>query len=267
MSEAYRNGTRRRSARLAGGHMLDYKSVIQEQRLVMTDRSQLGLARIARETVQDRVYSVLRDQLMRGGFEPGQKLKIADLATALGTSAMPVREALNRLAAERAIESMPNRSVRVPSLSRESLRDLIDARFAIEGLAVARAAANMDEATLAMLRQFIAAQSETDAEHVSEASAEQNRAFHFAIYRRSGSAVLLPIIESLWLQFGPYLRVASERFDGREGRGTNFHVEIAAALARGDGKSARAGPVADMGRAFELVMTDQTLWQRRGGAA
>jgi DNA-binding GntR family transcriptional regulator len=233
----------------------------------MADRSQLGLARIERETVQDRVYSVLRDQLMRGGFEPGQKLKIADLATALGTSAMPVREALNRLAAERAIESMPNRSVRVPSLSRESLRDLMEARFAIEGLAVARAAANMDEATLELLREFIAAQSETDAEHVSEASAEQNRAFHFAIYRRSGSAVLLPIIESLWLQFGPYLRVASERFDGREGRGTNFHVEIVEALARGDESAARKALESDIGRAFELVMTDPSCWQEQDGAA
>src|ERR1700750_1504433 len=130
----------------------------------MADRSQLGLARITRETVQDRVYSVLRDRLMRGGFEPGQKLKIADLASALGTSAMPVREALNRLTAERAVESMPNRSMRVPSLSRESLRDLMEARFAIEGLAVARAAANMEAPALEQLRELIAAQSAKDAE-------------------------------------------------------------------------------------------------------
>ncbi|HEX4676184.1 MAG TPA: FCD domain-containing protein, partial [Steroidobacteraceae bacterium] len=121
--------------------------------------------------------------------------------------------------------------------------------------------------TLAQLKDLIAAQSETDAEHISEASARQNRAFHFAIYRQSGSTVLLPIIESLWLQFGPYLRVASERFDGREGRGTNFHIEIVDALARGDGKSARAALESDIGRAFELVMTDETLWQRQGGAA
>jgi DNA-binding GntR family transcriptional regulator len=233
----------------------------------MVDRSQLGLARIARETVQDRVYSVLRDRLMRGGFEPGQKLKIAELATALGTSAMPVREALNRLAAERAIESMPNRSVRVPSLSRQSLRDLMEARFAIEGLAVSRAATNMDEGTLGRLHQLIAAQSETDDEHVSEASAEQNRLFHFTIYRRSGSAVLLPIIESLWLQFGPYLRVASERFDGREGRGTNFHVEMVESLGRGDASAARKALESDIGRSFELVMTDQSLWREQGGAA
>jgi len=202
----------------------------------LPDRSKLGLARIDRETVQERVYGVLRDRLMRGGFEPGQKLKIAELASALGTSAMPVREALNRLAAERAIESLPNRSVRVPSLSKDALHDLMETRFAVEGLAVARAAANMTPGTSALLRELIAAQSEKDSEHISEASAEQNRAFHFTIYKQSGSTVLLPIIESLWLQFGPYLRVASERFDGREGRGTNFHVEIVTALERGDAR-------------------------------
>ena len=134
-------------------------------------------------------------------------------------------------------------------------------------VAVARAAANMTAETLAQLKELIDAQSETDAEHISEASARQNRAFHFTIYRQSGSTVLLPIIESLWLQFGPYLRVASERFDGREGRGTNFHIEIVSALARGDGKAARAALESDIGRAFDLVMTDQTLWQSRGGAA
>jgi DNA-binding GntR family transcriptional regulator len=233
----------------------------------MADRSPLGLARIERETVQERVYAALRDRLMRGGFEPGQKLKIAELASAFGTSAMPVREALNRLVAERAIESMPNRSVRVPALSKEALHDLMETRFAVEGLAVARAAANMSDATLGTLRGLIEAQSETDAEHVSEASAEQNRAFHFTIYRESGSAVLLPIIESLWLQFGPYLRVASERFDGREGRGTNFHVEIVEALARGDGEMARAALESDIGRAFELVMDAQPSWLGRDGVA
>ena len=233
----------------------------------MTDRSPLGLVRIERETVQERVYAALRDRLMRGAFEPGQRLKIAELASAFRTSAMPVREALNRLAAERAIESMPNRSVRVPALSKDALQDLMETRFAVEGLAVARAAVNMTAETLQTLRTLIDAQSEMDAEHVSEASAEQNRAFHFAIYRKSGSTVLLPIIESLWLQFGPYLRVASERFDGREGRGTNFHVEIVDALARRDGDTARAALEADIGRAFELVMTAQPHWRRQDGAA
>ncbi|HWJ34219.1 MAG TPA: GntR family transcriptional regulator [Steroidobacteraceae bacterium] len=233
----------------------------------MTDRSPLGLVRIARETVQERVYAALRDQLMRGGFEPGQKLKIAELAKAFGTSAMPVREALNRLAVERALETLPSRTVRVPALSKSALQDLRETRFAIEGLAISRAASNMTAESLTLLEQLIQAQSETDEEHVSEASARQNRAFHFAIYRQSGSAVLLPIIESLWLQFGPYLRAASERFDGGDGRGTNFHVDILDALSRGDGTAARAALEADIGRAFDLVMNDESLWQARGGAA
>jgi DNA-binding GntR family transcriptional regulator len=233
----------------------------------MSARSQLGFVPIERETVQERVYAILRDKLMRGGFEPGQRLKLAELASAFGTSAMPVREALNRLTAERAVESLPNRSVRVPALSKESLQDLMEARFAVEGLAVERAAANMTAETLATLRRLILAQSETDSEHVAEGSAEQNRAFHFAIYRQSESTVLLPIIESLWLQFGPYLRVASERFDGRDGRGTNFHVDIVDALSRGDGAGARAALESDIGRAFDLVMTDPVVWQQHGRSA
>lgn len=162
----------------------------------MGDRTNLGLVRVERETIQERVYAALRDKLMRGGFAPGQKLKIESLADAFGTSAMPVREALNRLTAERALEMLPSRTVRVPALSKECLRDLKETRFAVEGLAVARAASNMTDATLKILQQLIDAQSRTDTSHVSEGSAEQNRAFHFTIYRQSGSTVLLPIIEA-----------------------------------------------------------------------
>jgi DNA-binding GntR family transcriptional regulator len=233
----------------------------------MPSRTHFGLARIARETVQERVYCALRDQLMRGGFEPGQKLKIAELAQAFGTSAMPVREALNRLTVERALETLPSRTVCVPALAKDALQDLRETRFAIEGLAISRAASNMTAECLATLERLIVAQSETDTEHVSEESAQQNRAFHFTIYRQSGSTVLLPIIESLWLQFGPYLREASERFDGGDGRGTNFHVEMVEALARGDGTAARAALEADIGRAFDLVMGDESLWRRRDGVA
>jgi DNA-binding GntR family transcriptional regulator len=233
----------------------------------MTTRTNLGLVRVARDTVQDRVYVALRDQLMRGGFEPGQKLKIAELAAAFGTSAMPVRDALNRLTVERALETLPSRTVRVPALSKDALQDLRETRFAIEGLAISRAAANVTPQSLDLLRSLIAAQTATDSEHISEESAEQNRAFHFAIYRQSGSAVLMPIIESLWLQFGPYLREASERFDGGEGRGTNFHQEILDALSRRDPLAARTALEADIGRAFDLVMSDDSLWRTRGGAA
>ncbi len=69
------------------------------------------------------------------------------------------------------------------------LRALMDARFAIERLAVARAASYMDTPTLKRLRALIAAQSRTDAQHISEASSERNREFHFTISRAPVRAV------------------------------------------------------------------------------
>ncbi len=223
-------------------------------------------AQMARATVQERVYGVLRHRVMCGGFEPGRKLKVAELASALGTSAMPVREALLRLAAERAIQWTSKHDVRVPSLSRESLRDLTEARLAVEGLAIARAATNMDEATLAKLNDLIV-QSDTETGHVLEGSVEWNHEFYFAIYRRSGSAILLPIIESLWLQAGPYLRLASEHFDERGDRGATIHAQIVAALVKGDAASARKELESDIRRSLDPFTTDNSFRSEHGGVA
>jgi DNA-binding GntR family transcriptional regulator len=125
----------------------------------------------------------------------------------------------------------------------------------------------MTEAAVAGLKNLIEAQSALDTERNSEASVEQNRAFHFSIYRQSGSGVVLPIIESLWLQFGPYLRYAADQFDGGEGRGTQFHVQMVEALARGDAETARRALEADIGRSFDLVLAHDATAESTGGAA
>ena len=87
----------------------------------------------------------------------------------------------------------------------------------------------------------------------NEASARQNRAFHFAIYRQSGSTVLLPIIESLWLQFGPYLRHARLHDRGAR-RGVRYHEQIVEALQRRDAATAVAALEGDVDLSFGLVL-------------
>ncbi|TIX54354.1 MAG: GntR family transcriptional regulator, partial [Mesorhizobium sp.] len=77
-----------------------------------------------RVTVQDGVYQQLRHALMVGSFDPAQVLTIASLAEAFGTSNMPVREALRRLAAENALEISQNGSACVPIVTRARLDDL-----------------------------------------------------------------------------------------------------------------------------------------------
>src|SRR5687767_9318198 len=76
------------------------------------------------ETLSTHVERGIREALMSGRFQPGERLNISALASALGTSATPVREALSHLAAEGAVELVPGRSVRVPLFSRERFEEL-----------------------------------------------------------------------------------------------------------------------------------------------
>ena len=97
----------------------------------MTPRG--ALSPVGRETLHHRVYAELRRSLIHGMLDAGASLRIQDLAATLQTSTMPVREALGRLVSEQALESMPNRTVRVPLITREKLDDLARARCLIEG--------------------------------------------------------------------------------------------------------------------------------------
>ncbi len=72
---------------------------------------------VERETLNDRVYRELRTMIMSGGFEPGAELTLRALAQALKVSLMPVRDAIGRLVAERALEMLPNRKVIVPEIT------------------------------------------------------------------------------------------------------------------------------------------------------
>ena len=82
-------------------------------------------------TVQQRVYSELRTDILLGRIAPGEPLTIRGLAERLGVSAMPIREALRRLAAERAVELLGNRRIRIPVMSPERFDDLLAAIYAV----------------------------------------------------------------------------------------------------------------------------------------
>ena len=102
-----------------------------------------ALSPVVRETLHDRVYAELRRSLIHGMFDAGEMMRIVDLAETLETSTMPVREALGRLVSEQALEALPNRSVRVPLITRERLEDLARARCLIEGQITALALPNL----------------------------------------------------------------------------------------------------------------------------
>ena len=216
-----------------------------------------GLAPVGRDTVQDRVYTELRRALIGGLFAPGQVLTIRQLANALVTSTMPVREALGRLITEQALEMLPNRSIRVPPVTMDRITDLLRTRILIEGEAMTLAASRMTPRLVASIRAIMLEWEEMrlggNPETVDREVA-LNHAFHFEIYRACGSAVLLPMIESLWLQSGPFTRAAIYAFsEAGANDAARFHHDIVQALEVGDATGARSALVADISRPFAYL--------------
>ncbi|HVY99302.1 MAG TPA: GntR family transcriptional regulator [Dongiaceae bacterium] len=199
-------------------------------------------------TMQERVYQELRNALYQGRFMPGEVLTIRSLAAALGTSPMPVREAIQRLVTENALTQLPNRTTRVVSLTDENHDEWIRIRTEVEGYATARAAQRATPELCAELRRindgFRKAVERDDASGMLEG----NQHFHFTIYRAAESEELLKIIESLWLRFGPILAFIRELKGSGEmfGRAAEVHERIVAAMERRNAAAARHGMALDI---------------------
>lgn len=199
----------------------------------------IKLEPVRTDTLQDRVYAKLRQALSTGVFAPGQPITIRGLAEALGTSTMPVREALNRLVAERALEALPNRTLRVPEMSALLLTQLHDIRCALEGLATEQATSNLSAGDLdrldALCREMAGAVRRRDV----EGYLARNYAFHLTIYKASRNPPLVGLIEGVWLRIGPFVRLIFDSA-GLAMIPEVHHREAAAALRAGDADAARA---------------------------
>jgi len=229
-----------------------------------------ALSPVGRETLQDRVYAQLRRSLINGMFDAGDVLRIVDLAEKLQTSTMPVREALARLVSEQALESLPNRSARVPLITRTRLDDLARARILIEGEMVAMALPNLSADDFSVLRQINVdcdAAFEQHGKDIGQVTSELNQRFHFHIYHAARSQVLIPIIESLWLQSGAVIRQAAQIHDEQGGlAATHHHYALIAALERGDIKASMQALSDDISRSFDLIRGRLDAEQTAGDA-
>lgn len=158
-----------------------------------------------RGKIQATVYQRIRQGLMVGAFLPGQVITLRKLADALGTSPMPVREAIAQLVAANVLESLPNGSVAVPRVSKKRFIEITEVRKTLEGMAGATAASHASQALIGRLSVISdKLKRAIDAHNCLECLAT-NQEFHFSLYAAARSEVLLPFIEALWLQVGPLM--------------------------------------------------------------
>ncbi|GAJ97080.1 GntR family transcriptional regulator [Agrobacterium rhizogenes] len=237
------------------------------------------LPRVERNTLADVVYSEIKELILSGLIAPGERLTLRRLAAAVGTSPMPVRDAVSRLVAEKALEMLPNRSIQVSWPSRERFEEIIAIRCTVEGLAAEAACRRRTEAELNEIKRE-AEMFETFAHGATPDPMEAmraNRRMHFAIYRAAGMPTLLQIIEALWLQVGPvfWASVGGEikahaagksASDTSEMLDTTYrsHAALVNAIEARDGERARQAVVNDVEKAAVMIVRSGRLNDAEG---
>ena len=158
------------------------------------------------------VYRALRFRLGTGKIVPGIRLSTRGLAQELGVSQMPVREALSRLAAEGAIQIRCRRKIIITPMTSDRFADVLRCRVLLEPEAAKLALPALDKARQRLLRGYDAQMDAALETGDVSGYMEANYNFHFTIYRAQERRTLNQLIETLWLQFGPYMRVVYGRY-------------------------------------------------------
>lgn len=203
---------------------------------------------IERDTLWDRAYVALKSALLAGRFAPGERVVLRQVADDLGISLTPVRDAVNRLIAERILERGgvgQGGGATVPLLNADQFGQLMTVRSSLEPLAAAAAAARATPEQLDEVEAFLVEMKRSVKENRTEQYLEAHYRFHFGIYAVCKMPIVLEIIESAWLRCGPTLTLALPEYIPGLKRYAS-HVATLSALRRGDGERAAVAIRADI---------------------
>jgi DNA-binding GntR family transcriptional regulator len=149
-------------------------------------------------TLAERAFATLHEAIVTGVLPPGERLPIEELAEILEMSPMPIREALRLLDSVGLVENIPHRGARVTELSIEDLREVYEARLALEPLAVTHAAEKFTDADTALAAERLAAHVRAYRQRDLGVVWSTHTAFHFALYDAAKSRWMSRLIHPLW---------------------------------------------------------------------
>jgi DNA-binding GntR family transcriptional regulator len=182
----------------------------------------------------DRAVEALRDRILAGEFAGGERLGEVELATELGVSRTPVRQALMQLAAEGLVEIAANRGARVIARSSSELEYVFELRARLEGLAAHRAATRATDEQLDTLDAMAYEIADYIDSRDLEMITKLNSRFHGTLIEIAESATLATSVAGL-VHASVMARTQSSFDDAAFRRSANHHIEIVAALRANDG--------------------------------
>lgn len=151
----------------------------------------------SQRTLADRAFAQIHEAIVTGRLSPGERLPIEDLAGRLGMSPMPIREALRQLHNVGLVQNVPHRGAAVTELSVDELKDLYEARLALEPLAISGAAERRTDGEVKQMQDAWRTLKSLGRKEV-EKGWLAHREFHFSLYRAAQSAWLCRLITPLW---------------------------------------------------------------------
>ncbi len=157
-------------------------------------------------TSQEHAYQRLRHAILVGAIPTGATLTMRGLADKLGIGLTPIREALRRLNSEAAIQMQDNRRMLVPVMTSGRFDDLIATRIALETHAARRALPYVSDILIAALRSIDAQMDTALTAKDYDALTVLNQAFHSQLYCANPDQTSMSLVESVWLQLGPFQR-------------------------------------------------------------
>jgi DNA-binding GntR family transcriptional regulator len=216
---------------------------------------------LKRQTLSVDVYEQLKELLISGQLMPGEQISLRRIAEALGVSVMPVREAVQRLTAEQALELMPNRTLRVPQMSISQFREITSIRKNLEGLAAATAAERLSKDEICKIvlwhESFTGEMQKKDPDGARLISL--NKELHFSVYRGARMPVMMQLIEALWLRIGPILnydmRSGPLRINQRTSTTLTHHAHLVDSIAKHNAKGARDALESDIQSAADFIIS------------
>jgi DNA-binding GntR family transcriptional regulator len=156
------------------------------------------LPKLDRTRASDSVFEVLRDSILTRVFRPGDRLDVKAVATQLGVSPTPVKDAINRLAAEGLIDVRPRSGTYVAEISPQAVAETFEIRRALECLAaetlVERLTPELDQR---FTQIYYALERPIDTEDARREHDQKNIELHLLIVEASGNQRLLELYHSL----------------------------------------------------------------------
>lgn len=149
------------------------------------------------QNITDQVLLALENKIIRGEWEPSQRVYVEKLSKEFNISQTPIREALYKLAGMNLVIIEPRKGIYVTAFPKQDIIDLLEIRMALENLTINKIL-DIDEDIIKKMKDNLCLFEETIKTKDIVANNELDRVFHFLIIKTSGSKQLIRVYQNLY---------------------------------------------------------------------